>query len=193
MATYNNKVIFAGEIIMDLSNDTVTADKLAEGITAHDKSGAPIVGTNTFNVDSKDGNITAADVVSGKIGYANGQRVVGAMPINGAVKGTITNKDVPYNIPAGSHDGSGTVAIDDTEKAKLIPDNIREGITILGVEGAMSGAEDLKPQQKTVTPKKEQQVIIPDEGFNALSQVTVQGIPYQTTENPAGGNTVTIG
>ena len=53
----------------------------------------------------------------------------------------------------GYHDGSGTVTIAAAEKAKLVPDNIRQGITILGVEGAMSGTEDVKAQAKTVTPK----------------------------------------
>lgn len=57
----------------------------------------------------------------------------------------------------------------------------------------MSGTEDVKAQAKTATPKKEQQIVTPDAGYNYLSQVTVLPIPYSTSENPAGGNTVTIG
>ena len=55
MATskYTNKVIIGTEVKIDLSADTITADKLASGVTAHDKSGAPIVGTNTNDVDSQ--------------------------------------------------------------------------------------------------------------------------------------------
>lgn len=71
--------------------------------------------------------------------------------------------------------------------------NIREGVTILGVEGAMSGSEDMKPQSKEVTPSKEAQTIMPDEEYNCLSQVTVKAIPYVETDNSAGGKTVTIG
>lgn len=95
----------------------------------------------------------------------------------------------------GYHDGSGKVGIDATEQAKIIPENIREGITILGVEGTMSGTEEVKPQAKTVTPSKEQQVVLPDseQGYNYLSQVTVNAIPYNESENSAGGTTVTIG
>lgn len=94
-----------------------------------------------------------------------------------------------------NHDGSGKVGIVDTEKEKLVPANIREGITLLGVEGTMSGTEDAKPQAKTVTPKTTEQTVLPDteEGYNYLSQVTVAAIPYQESENPAGGTTVTIG
>ncbi len=91
------------------------------------------------------------------------------------------------------HDGSGKVSIDANEQAKLVPGNIREGVTILGVEGIMSGSEDAKPQAKSVTPSAEEQVILPDEAYNCLSQVTVAAIPYVETENAAGGTTVTIG
>lgn len=117
------------------------------------------------------------------------------MKNNGAVTGTISSKDGEYIIPQGHHDGSGKVSIADSEKAKLIPDNIREGITLFGVEGAMSGTEDAKPQAKTVTPSTKEQTVLPDseEGYNYLSQVTVEAIPYQESENPAGGTTVTIG
>ena len=193
MATYNNKIIFGGETLIDLTSDTVSPDKLQKGITAHDKSGAPITGTNTFDADTSDANATADEILIGKTGYVNGQKITGTMPDNDAVSGLISNKDTPYTVPKGYHDGSGTVGIDPTEKSKLVPDNIRQGITILGVQGAMSGTEDVKAQAKEATPSKEQQVITPDAGYNYLSQVTVLAIPYSTSDNAAGGNTVTIG
>ena len=66
---------------------------------------------------------------------------------------------------------------------------------ILGIEGNMSGTEGAKPQSKTVTPSTKQQVVSPDteSGYNFLSQVTVLPIPYEESENLAGGMTVTIG
>lgn len=42
---YINKVILGNEILIDISNDTVMANKLAYGFTAHDMSGASITGT----------------------------------------------------------------------------------------------------------------------------------------------------
>lgn len=41
----NNKVIFGNNVLIDLTEDTVTADKLALGFTAHSASGEQIVGT----------------------------------------------------------------------------------------------------------------------------------------------------
>lgn len=40
-----NKVIYNGNSLIDLTEDTVTPETLAEGVTAHDKSGAVIIGT----------------------------------------------------------------------------------------------------------------------------------------------------
>lgn len=40
-----SKVIYAGDTLIDLTNDTVTADTLAEGVTAHDAAGNLITGT----------------------------------------------------------------------------------------------------------------------------------------------------
>lgn len=39
-----NKVVYDGETLIDLTSDDVTAETLAEGVTAHDASGNPIVG-----------------------------------------------------------------------------------------------------------------------------------------------------
>lgn len=189
----NNKIIFAGEVLIDLTADTVQADKLIAGYTAHDKSGEVITGTNTFDADTSDATAADAEILSGKTAYAGGAKKTGTMPNNEAVSGTIADVNTPYNVPLGYHDGGGQVGIDPTEKSKIVPDNIRQGISILGVEGTMTGTESVNAQAKTVTPRKEQQVITPDESYNYLSQVTILGIPYSASENPQGGQTVTIG
>lgn len=39
-----NKIVFGTKVLLDLTSDTVTADTLVEGVTAHDKTGAIITG-----------------------------------------------------------------------------------------------------------------------------------------------------
>lgn len=187
-----NKVIYGGNVLIDLTGDTITPDKQADGIKAHDASGAQITGTNTFDADTQDATAAAAEILTGKTAYVRGSKVTGTMKNNGGVTGTISTKDGQYTIPQGFHDGSGKVSIDATEQAKLIPANIRQGVTVLGVEGEMSGTEDANPQSKTVTPTTMAQTVLPDDGYNYLSVVTVEAIPYNESDNAAGGKTVTI-
>lgn len=190
-----SKVVYGGKTLIDLTADTVTADKILSTYTAHDKSGAPIVGTCTFNADTSDATAAGAEILSGKTAYVNGVKITGEMKNNGAVSGVISKKADSYTVPIGYHDGAGRVAISTTEQAKIIATNIRAGVSILGVTGTMSGTESVKVQAKTVTPTTTQQIVLPDssQGFNYLSQVTVNAIPYNESDNAQGGKTVTIG
>lgn len=188
-----SKIIFGGEVLMDLTSDTVKADKLLKGTTAHGADGNPIAGTCTYDANTQDATAQAAEILSGKTAYNKGAKVTGTMKNIGGVAGTIRAKAGKYMVPIGYHDGSGTVQIDPNEQAKIIPTNIRDGVEILGVTGTMEGSEGVKAQAKTATPSTSQQVILPDSGYTHLSQVTVAAIPYEENTNSAGGTTVTIG
>lgn len=192
--SYNNKVVLAsGEVLIDLTGDTVDAAHVLDGFTFHDKSGAPVTGTCTYDSDTSDDTAAVGEILSGKTAHARGALLTGTMPNNGAQMGSISTKEQEVIIAQGYHDGSGKVSILADEQAKLIPNNIREGITILGVEGTMSGSESVVAQARTVTPKFTQQVISPEDGYTHLSQVTVQPITVSYSDNSAGGKTVTIG
>ena len=193
MANYN-KVIYGGKTLIDLTADTVVADKLLKGFTAHDKSGAVITGTCDFDMNTQEMTAAASEILSGKTAGVKGSEVTGTMKNNGAISKTISSKDEEVTVPIGYHDGSGKVGIASGEKSKLIPENIRQGVTVLGVEGNMSTTEGANPQAKTVTPATTAQEVLPDaeQGYNYLSQVTVEAIPYEETSNSAGGMTVTI-
>ncbi len=190
---YVNKVIYGGNTLIDLTGDTAAASDVLTGKTFHDKTGATVEGTCSYDADTSDATATAAEILSTKTAYVGGSMVTGSMPNRGAVTGTITTKAQQYTIQNGYHDGSGKVQIASAEQAKIIATNIRQGVTILGVEGTMSGTEDVHAQAKTVTPTTAAQTVLPDTGYNYLSQVTVNAIPYTETDNAQGGKTVTIG
>lgn len=188
-----NKVIYNGTVLIDLTADTVTADKILTTYTAHDKTGNIITGTCDFDVNSKDATVGVAEILKGKTAYAAGKKLTGTMPNNGAVTLTIDTVAGVVKIPQGYHDGSGTVKILTTEQAKLIAENIKQGITILGVTGTLEPSSAIKVTTKTVTPAATKQTITAGEGYDYMSEVTVEAIPYAETDNAQGGITVTIG
>jgi hypothetical protein len=186
-----NKVIYGGNTLIDLTGDTITANDLLSGKTAHDKSGATITGTCTYDSDTSEDTVAVAEILIGKTAHARATQLTGTMPNNGSVTGTISTKNGSYTIPQGYHDGSGNVAISSTEKSKIIATNIKSGVSILGVTGSYSG-ESVTAQTKTVTPSTTAQTVTPDTGYDYLSEVTVNAISYVETDNSAGGKTVTI-
>lgn len=190
MAT--NKIIYGGNVLIDLTGDTVTAADLAYGVKAHDNTGAQITGTSTKDSDTSDATTTASEVLISKTAYVNGNKITGTMPNRGQVTGTISLKSDSYTIQNGYHDGSGTVEISATEKAKIIAENIKAGISILGIEGNYSGEAISIQTNKNVTPTITAQTITPDSGYDYLAQVSVAAIPYTETPNTYG-TTVTIG
>ena len=40
-----NKISYCGKVLLDLTSDTITPEKLAKGVTAHAKDGSKITGT----------------------------------------------------------------------------------------------------------------------------------------------------
>lgn len=189
---YINKVVFGNNTLIDLTADTITAADLASGVTAHDASGAPITGSNTYDSDTSEDTALVGEILSGKTAHARGTQLTGTMPNNGAVSPKITTKAQSVSIAQGYHDGSGTVQIDSTEQAKIIAENIKDGVQILGVTGTYTG-EGVTAQTKSVTPYTTAQSVLPDAGYDYLAQVNVAAIAYVETDNSAGGKTATIG
>lgn len=192
---YINKVIYGGNTLIDLTQDDVTRASVLDGIKFHLPSGEASTGTCTYDADTSDANAVAAEILSTKTAYVNGSKITGSMPNRAAVTGTISAVDGEYTIQQGYHDGSGKVSISSTEQAKIIASNIRSGVTILGVEGSMSGSENVSATSVTLTPYTTSQTITPTDlgDYNSITQVTVSAIAYSEVDNQQGGKTVTIG
>lgn len=189
---YNSKIVLSnGEVLLDLTLDDIKPEHVDAGIQFHDKTGAPRTGTSTKTVDASGVTAEAAEVLAGRT-FAKGAQVqTGTMPDNSGTNVEISTT-APVAIPRGYTDGAAKAKIADSELAKLISANIKEGVTILGVEGGY-GADDISSQHKSATPTFEQQEITPDVGYTFLTSVTVAPITVSRADNDAGGVTVTIG
>lgn len=192
---YVNKVIFGGDVIMDISSDTVAANKLLYGITAHDKTGAPITGECTYDSDTTDADATTDEILAGKYAYVNKAKLTGTMTNQGEKHYTLSARDTEVSIPQGYHDGSGGIGLSSADKAALIATNVRQGVTVLGVEGSMTGTEGIKSTSASITPYTTSQTIVPADlgDYNSITQISVAAITKTETDNAAGGKTVTIG
>lgn len=190
-----NKVVFNGETLIDLTIDTIEQSDILAGKFAHLPSGERVEGTCPFDADTSDATAKAAEILAQKTAYVNGNKITGSMPNVGAQNPTIADKDDEITISKGFHDGSGKAKLDATEKAKLIPGNIKTGVEILGVEGTYTGSELIKATTGSATPAATAQTILPSGSgdFDFFTQFTVAAIPYVETQNAAGGYTVTIG
>lgn len=139
-----NKVNYGAKTVIDLSKDTVTASKLLKGVTAHDKNGDQITGTyeagtSGGGTDTSDATAVASNILEEKTAYIASGKVTGTMQNRGATAGTISKKTGAYIIPEGYHNGDGSVTIAEAEREKIVPENIKNGITLLGVSGTYTG------------------------------------------------------
>ena len=113
--------------------------------------------------------LVALGLVSSTANLDDCATAVNGIENRGAVSASVQEGDT-YTIPAGYHNGSGTVS-------------------------GVSGGGNYSLQSKTVTPTKAQQPITPDSGYYGLSDVTVAAIPdaYQNVSSvtAAAGDVLT--
>lgn len=189
---YNNKVVLSdGTVLIDLTMDDVKPEHVQKGIKFHDKTGAEKTGTNTKTVDASSVTAEPAEVLDGETFGRGSEIAKGTMP-NNSGKSVVVSTKSGTPIPRGYYDGAGVAKISDEDAGKLVPSNIKEGVTILGVSGEY-GSDDISSQAKEVTPTFEDQQVSPDSGYTFLTGVLVKAIPVIRTDNSAGGVTVTIG
>lgn len=188
-----SKVVYDGDVLIDLSNDTITPSDVINSKTFHKADGTTGTGTCTFDADTSDATATAAEILATKTAYKNGQKITGEMPNNGGANVTVTGK-AGNTIPSGYYDGSGKAVLDSTSATNLVAGNIKDGITILGVLGTLTPESQIDVGPATATPTTSQQVITASSlNYDYITQVTVAAIPYSEAVNSSGGYTATIG
>lgn len=73
-----------------------------------------------------------------------------------------------------------------TEKnTKILPNNIKSGVNILGVTGNVIA---LNGETKTITPTTTSQTILPSSGKNAITQVNVDAVTSAIDNNIQAAN-----
>lgn len=191
--TYVNQVVYDGNTLIDLTTDTAVATDVLSGKYFHLASGQRVQGSCTYDSNTTDADATASEILYGKTAYVNTNKITGSMTNNGSNNVTITSVS-GASIPAGYYNGSGKAVLDSTSASNLTAANIRQGITILGVEGELSPTSELTVGAATATPASSQQVITAASlDYDYITQVTVYAIPYTETDNAQGGKTVVIG
>lgn len=118
--------------------------KVADGIRSRTGKTTPLafpdgyvteIGTLT---NTSDATAKASEILKDKTAYVAGSKLAGTMPNNGAA--AIQLSDLTAKpVTAGYYSG-GTAKVADAEAAKIIPENIKKGVTILGVEGTMEAS-----------------------------------------------------
>ena len=174
MATTNvNQVIVNGETILDLTNDNVTANDLAEGATAHDSSGA-LVNGNLSEIEAFENSPTITFKTEGPFGLFRCYPTVRKDYI-------IRKTSKPIVFLDG--DGFGDAMVADVIKGKTFTS--KNGLKVSGTYEPPSTEPTL--QTKSITPTATEQVITPDTNYDGLSQVTVAGDANLTSENIKSG------
>ena len=141
--------------------------------------------------DTSDATATASDILTGKTAYGKDGKISGSMTDNGAVNNSISGKSESYTIPKGYHDGSGKIGIDSSEQAKIIPENIKKGVSILGVTGSYEATASGSTSNNNCEAYLVD-VTNPTVSFKTASgTIKAYGYAYETTKSQWGGSTTT--
>ena len=145
--------------------------------------------TGRVFVDLGQDNISSNQMLEGtRVHNATGDIIMGSIPNYGAT--TVRLSAVTdQNLPSGYYNGINIGLLSD-EVNKLIPENIKDGVDILGVTGSFEGGITNVQSIKSITPTFNSQIVSPDNGYSALYNVEVNAIPVRYDETNHGTHVI---
>lgn len=201
-----------GTVLIDSETKTATPTKSVQTIEPTAGKALSSVTVNAIPAEyitTTDANAVATDILTGKTAYVNGKKVTGSIPVIEAVEETIDTATTEYTIPAGYHDGTGTVSVV-VETKTATPSKSQQQITpttgkvLSQVTVGAIPAEYITTTDATATAGS---ILIGETAYakgakvtgtmpnNGATNLTIDGMLTMTASVPAGyttGGTVTI-
>lgn len=183
-----NKVEYAGKVLLDLTEDTVTADMMESGVKAHDKTGALITGSIPVN-----DKLTYAAINESDLDYIKTHTSYGEICVV-AINSTIYPKNEEKMILKGQEQRC-KISIIANYFGSARPADVRKGITftsenglkITGTADMSGGTSDNNCEAYLVD------VTNPTVSFKTASGVIkAYGYAYETTKSQWGGSSTTV-
>lgn len=183
-----NKVEYAGKVLLDLTEDTVTADMMESGVKAHDKIGALITGSIPVN-----DKLTYAAINESDLDYIKTHTSYGEICVV-AINSTIYPKNEEKMILKGQEQRC-KISIIANYFGSARPADVRKGITftsenglkITGTADMSGGTSDNNCEAYLVD------VTNPTVSFKTASGVIkAYGYAYETTKSQWGGSSTTV-
>lgn len=120
-------------------------------------------------------------------------------PIPSRTSSDLTSSNLTVTAPAGYYASAATKTLTDSN---LVAGNIKSGTTIFGVTGSYTGAGVSLQYKQNINPTESSRTITPDEGYDGLSSVQINGISTtyvgsgiarkSSSDLTASGATVTV-
>lgn len=159
--------------ILEDKNTNLKPENLKQGVTC-----LGVTGTLEGGTDTSDATATVKDILAGKTAYVDGEKLEGTMANNGDL--IITPNTDEQDHSAGYYNSIQVRPVTSSVDTNIKAENIKSGISILGVEGT---AIELNGHELEVTPATVQKVIEPEENYNAITRVTVEAVTSSIDSN----------
>ena len=142
-------VYYDGVSVIKLSSGTLTKYKFI-----NDEISVGIVYDNSLYLFPQEPVLSSSNIKSGSYSYTiDGGRVIGTMSDNGELNYTPSAEQ--QTIPAGYTSGGTISAVDASIDGNIKPENIKSGVTILGVTGTFEATPEVQKQVETLTQENE--------------------------------------